>query len=299
MSDFARHLADRHFDDAHRRALIASILDTIRRTPNDMLPFEEVRTRLNVRGQRYLGAQVVAVAHVVGSEGRYGDFDRRFLPRSRILKQRWASITRAMLDDTALPPVELYKIGDVYFVRDGNHRVSAARNQGQEFIDAIVTELITDVPLDPTVSVRDLLLKEEYSDFLEWTNLHELRPQERIEFSEPGGYLELVRHINTHRYYLDQGREQPVTRDEAIASWYDTVYMPAIAAIRSQKLLEHFPQRTEADLYRWIMDHRWYMLKQNGVDPGPEAATSDYLRRFGHNEFEVFLHDMIEHLGLR
>jgi hypothetical protein len=299
MNSFSGNIANQRFDEAHRRALIAAILDTIRRTPSEMIPFDEVRTRLNVRGQRYIGAQVVAVDHIVGSEGRYGDFDRRFLPRSKSLKQRWASITRAMLDDTNLPPVELYKIGDIYFVRDGNHRVSAARNQGQEFIDAIVTELITDVPLDPSISMRDLILKEEYSDFLEWTNLHELRPTERIEFSEPGGYLELVRHINAHRYYLDLERVEKVSRDEAITSWYDNVYQPAIQAIRLQAVLSHFPGRTEADMYRWIMEHRWYMREQTGNDPGPEAAAADYARRFGQNEFEVFLHDMIDHLGLR
>jgi hypothetical protein len=293
MTHTLHERADRRFDDAHRQALIAAILDTIRRQPNEMLSFEEVRMRLNVRGQRYLGPQVVNVAHVVGSEGRYGDFDRRFLPRSRALKDRWSNITRAMMKDTVLPPVELYKIGDIYFVRDGNHRVSAARNQGQEFIDAIVTELLVDVPLDPSISVRDLILKEEYSDFLEWTGLHDLRPDERIEFSEPGGYLDLVRHINGHRYYMSIDLGRPIERDEAVGDWYDTVYQPVIRAIRTNHLLEHFPGRTEADLYRWIMDHRWYMREQMGSDPGPETAAQDYARRFGQGELEQFFHDLL------
>jgi hypothetical protein len=293
-----RQLADRHFDDAHRKALIAGILDTIRRTPSEMLRFEDVRMRLNVRGQRYLGSQVVPVSHIVGSEGRYGDFDRRFLPRSRNLKERWASITRAMLTDTNLPPVELYKIGDIYFVRDGNHRVSAARNQGQDFVDAVVTELVVDVPLDPDISMRDMILKEEYSDFLEWTDLSALRPEQRIEFTETGGYLDLVRHINTHRYYMGLNLQRPIERDEAVADWYDQVYMPVVRAIRQQDVLSHFPGRTEADLYRWIIDHRWHMKERSGMDPGPDAATDDYLRRFGPNDLELFLHEMLTRIGI-
>src|SRR4029079_4079306 len=184
--------------------------------------------------------------HIIGSEGRYGDFDRRFLPRTNALKHRWTNIDHAMQTDVALPPIEIYKIGDIYFVRDGNHRVSVARQQGQVYIDAYVTELIVDVPLNPNLSVHDLLLKEEYSDFLIWTNLHALRPDERIEFSELGGYLELVRHINAHRYYLGKPQDPEISRDEAVTSWYDTVYLPIVQVILDQQQLKHFPNRTEA-----------------------------------------------------
>jgi hypothetical protein len=192
----------------------------------------------------------------------------------------------------------LYKISDIYFVRDGNHRVSAARDQGQAYIDAFVTELLVDVPLEPDISVRDLILKEEYSDFLEWTDLHKLRPAERIEFTEPGGYLDLVRHINAHRYYMGNDGNQPIERDVAVADWYDTVYMPVVQAIRAQQALEHFSGRTEADLYRWIIEHRWYMRENSGSDPGPDIAASDYIRRFGQGDFEIFLHDLLGRLGI-
>jgi hypothetical protein len=299
MDDYSRRIADHRFEEAHRRALVSGLIATLRRQPNEMLSFAEVRTRLNVRGQRYLGLQVVPLANIVGSEGRYEDFDRSFLPRSRATKGRWMSISNALQHQAQLPPVELFKIGDIYFVRDGNHRVSAARTQGQEYIDAVVTELVVDVPLDPDISFRDLILKEEYSDFLEWTDLHSLRPDERIEFSEPGGYLDLVRHINAHRYYMGLGREAPVERDEAVADWYDSVYVPVVRAIREQGALEHFPGRTEADLYRWIMDHRWYMREHSGVDPGPEQAAQDYVRRFGHSELEIFVRDLIGRLARR
>jgi hypothetical protein len=281
------------FEDARRRALLNALLDMVRRRPSEMLPFEEVRARLNVRGQRYLGHQTVPVDRIVGSEGRYGDFDRRFLPRSNSMRGRWTRVNSAALQDVNLPPVELYKIGDIYFVRDGNHRVSVARQRGQRDIDAIVTELVVDVPLDPRMSVHDLLLKEEYSDFLEWTDLARLRPQQRIEFTETGGYLDLVRHINGHRYYMDLERETPVERDEAVADWYDNVYVPMVEAVRRHDILRHFPGRTEADLYRWIMDHRWYMREQRGTDPGPDAAVEDYAERFGHHGLGEVVEDLL------
>jgi hypothetical protein len=281
------------FEEARRKALVASLLDMVRREPNEMLSLEDVKMRLNVRGQRYLGHQTVPLAAIVGSEGRYGDFDRRFLPRSGATKNRWTRVNSAALQQIQLPPIELYKIADIYFVRDGNHRVSVARQQGQIDIDAVVTELVVDVPLDPDLSVHDLLLVEEYSDFLEWTDLARLRPQQRIEFSETGGYLELVRHINAHRYYMDLERETPVSRDDAVADWYDAVYMPVVESIRRHDVLKHFPGRTEADLYRWIMEHRWYMREKQGSDPGPDEATEDYVERFGQRHLTDTIEDLL------
>jgi hypothetical protein len=270
-----------NFQEARRKALLAALRDLLHGHPNEMLSLADVRARLNVRGQRYLGHHAVPIDHIIGSEGRYSDFDRHFLPRSNKLGERWSSIDRARLRSIELPPVDLYKIGDIFFVRDGNHRVSVGRQQGVAYIDANIVELIVDIPIGPDLSVRDLLLMEEYSDFLEWTDLHTLRPDERIEFSELGGYLDLVRHINAHRYYLGQQLQREIGRDEAVADWYDSVYVPIVRVIREQNLLRQFPDRTEADLYRWIMEHRWYMLERSGADPGPEAAAAEYVALFG------------------
>ena len=214
------------------------------------------------------GRQIVPTAHIIGSEGRYYDFDRRFLPRTDIVQGRWSSIERAMERGISLPPVVLYKISDVYFVRDGNHRVSVAHQVGLVEIDAEVTELLVDVPLTPDLSVRTLLHMQEYSDFLEWTNLHALRPDERIEFSELGGYLDLVRHINGHRAALAQAQHRTIDRDEAVASWYDTVYLPGMQAIREQNMLKRFSNRTEADLYRWMVEQQQMLSAGAPVSPG-------------------------------
>jgi hypothetical protein len=249
--------------------------------PNELVPFEEVRRRINIRGMVSRGLQHVPLDKIIGSEGRYADFDRRFLPRRDQTSGRWQSVDVAHYAAIPLPPVDLYKIGDVYFVKDGNHRVSVARERGLAEIDAYVTEYMVDVPLDEQLSLRTLLLKEEYSDFLEWTGLADLRPEQRIELSALGGYLELIEHINTHRYYLsnEQGRDVPLS--EAVASWYDTVYLPVVDAIRLHDILAQFPGRTEADLYVWIMQHRRTLQEESGVDPGPEAATLSLASQYG------------------
>lgn len=266
---------------ARRRALWEAAVDVLTRRPGELLPLEEIRSRLNVRGSHYLGLQQVPLAKIVGSEGRYADFDRRFLPRRDLTANRWMNVNQASQRDVSLPPVELYKIGEVYFVKDGNHRISVARERGQSEIDAYVTEYDVDVPLDATFSMRDMILKEEYSDFLDWTGLSRLRPAQRIELSALGGYLDLLKHINTHRYYLALERESPVEAEEAVVSWYDTVYLPVVQAMRTHKILRYFPGRTEADMYLWIMEHRHYLRETAGIDPGPEAAVLDYASRFG------------------
>lgn len=278
--NYADTLADNRFRDARTKALTTKLLDLLRRRPSDMLAFADVRAIVNVRGQHALGRQSVPLDLIIGSEGRYYDFDRRFLPRTDLVRARWSSIERAMHSGVQLPPIDLFKLGEVYFVRDGNHRVSVARQLGHGEIDALVTELLVDVAITPALSMRNLLLTQEYSDFLEWTNLHALRPDERIEFSELGGYLDLVRHINAHRFYLGQDAQREIGRDEAVAHWYDAVYMPIVEIIRQQNVLRHFPHRTEADLYRWIIEHRWYMRERTGTDPGPAAAASDYVSLF-------------------
>jgi hypothetical protein len=162
-----------------------------------------------------------------------------------------------------------------------------------------VTELLVDVPLTPDLSVRTLLFAEEYSDFLEWTNLHALRPDQRIEFSELGGYLELVRHINAYRYSLGQQLDRPIERDEAVAGWYDTVYLPIIQVIREQRVLKRFPGRTEADLYRWVMDNRAAIGESS--DQAPKDAASAYVTALGNGSWSdsivAALRGMLQNMG--
>ena len=136
---YPNDLARQDFDRAVSRAFWRRILARLTRENNELLPFDEIREQLPIRGQHYRGLQEVPVDKILGSLGRYRDFDRAFLPIQTRTKARWISIDRAHYEEIILPPVELYQIGEVYFVRDGNHRVSVARERGQTYIDAFVT----------------------------------------------------------------------------------------------------------------------------------------------------------------
>lgn len=261
------HLAKEDFDRALMKGLWRKIITWLKGENNDLLPFDEVRARIPAYGQHHIGITQVPIRAIVGSLGRYRDFDRAFLPRQTHTKDRWVNIDRAHYEEIRLPPVELYKMGEVYFVKDGNHRVSVARERGQEFIDAYVIEIDIPVHLTRDADIDDIALRGEQVMFLEKTNLMKVRPGAKIEMTLRGEYERLLEHINVHRWYLGEQKRMEIPYAEAVASWYDNVYCPVVECIREQNLLQHFPGRTESDLYLWIIEYQWYLR---------EAYKKDY-----------------------
>ena len=154
--------------------------------------------------RRRRGVQTVRIDLIVGSVGRYKDFDNAFLPTKNTLVDRWRKINRAFYDDVSLPPVTLYKVGSVYFVLDGNHRVSVAREHGVVYLDAEVFEASTRVPLTAAdvVDADNLEVLGDYAQFLERTHLDQLRPDQHIRFTIGGAYERLIEHIAVHRYFM-------------------------------------------------------------------------------------------------
>jgi len=262
------------------KAFFHDVAAVIAGRPRDLLSFQEVRQKLHAYAQRDIGYQAVPVKQIVGSVNRYRDFDRTFLPTQSHTEGKWKGIDRARLQDIDLPPVKLYKVGDVYFVRDGHHRVSVAREKGVAFVDAEVVECQARVPVTLDLTASDLEIAGEYTTFLERTGLDRLCPDQHVEFSEPGGYEALWEHILVHRYYLGVENQRELSLDEAVTSWYDTLYGPIVQVIRQRNILADFPNRTEADLYLWIMDHRHYLRERYGQDVGAEAASEDFAEQF-------------------
>ncbi len=265
------------------KAQIADLMAKITGGKVDLLSYDEVAKRIKSRQQIEMGTQMIPLDKIVGSVGRYRDFTRTFLPRAGVRPERWARVDAVMNSLEGFPPIEVYKIGDVYFVRDGNHRVSVARANGLTHIEAYVTEIPTDVPLHMEDFERDQwIIKIERAEFLKETKLDEIRPGHGIEFTEPGRYQILLRHIQVHQYLrnLDlarEGSDHRLSWEEAVASWYDNVYLPVVEAIRRHKLLESFPSRTEADLYLWIAHHREQLAQRYGLAPlSPDAAVSTF-----------------------
>jgi hypothetical protein len=266
------------FARARRKALWRRLASRVLRRGNALLPFEQTRRYLRAQSQHYGGLRPVRIDQIVGSVGRYADFDRAFLPRQTSTRTRWLSIDRAYYEDTVLPPIELYQLGETYFVKDGNHRVSVAREQGQDFIDAYIVELHAAVPVNSLSELEEWICNQDALDFLAHTRLLELRPDAKVELTLPGQYEKLLEHIEVHRWFLGLEREQTVAWSEAVASWYDRVYGEIIAAVRESGLLRDFPGRTEADLYLWLIEHRWFMQQAGRIDD--ETPIHDVAREF-------------------
>ena len=277
-------LARDDFNKARSRALFSQVLALLRNEKDELLSLQEVKSLLRPRSETYRGMRTVPIGRIVGSEGRYQDFNKRFLPRRTHLRGRWERVDVAHYAQITLPPIRLYEIGGVYFVRDGNHRVSVARTQGVEFIDAEVVSLNIGVELSPDMGREELLnrvIELEKAEFFRTTKLDRWRPQAVVEFTSPGRYEELVRHIQGHKYYINQNCKEEISFKEALLSWFDLVFQPIVTAIRQEGVLNSFPGRTEADLYVWIVQH-WDELKRRyGGRTTIEEATADFSRRYG------------------
>ncbi len=277
--------AQRDFNLAYRKGFWNAIKTWLGRHSNELLPLDEVLKRLPIRGQYYKGMMQIPIDHIIGSVSRYHDFDRAFLPRQTHTRDRWENVDRAHLRDVILPPIEVYKVGETFFVKDGNHRVSVARERGQAFIDANVIEITTNVNIIPGLQLEDMILKEEQSIFLASTGIKDIVPGANIEFSIPGQYLKLEEHIRVHQWYMGERLLREVFRQEAIRGWFEDVYEPLLKVIRRLRVLREFPDRTETDLYLWIIEHRWYLMEEYHRKVSLERAASDFTERFSRRPF--------------
>lgn len=271
---------------ARRRAAMQELLGRLGRRPRDLLSFEQVRKDLGGTGQFPRGLQEIPLDAIVGSVGRYEDFDRQFLPRQGISASRWARV-RQQVEERGLPPIEVFKLGEVYFVHDGHHRVSVARQVGARSIEAFVTEIPARVPISPEDDAEDLILKIEKAHFLEDTQYDRNYPDVDLTPTCAGCYQQLREHIAVHRYFLSQEEGREVPFEEAVRHWLESVYLPAVEAIRRLDWLGDFPGRTEADMYLWLMKHRAELEQELGWELNPQESAADLLGRFGRRPKRV------------
>jgi nucleotide-binding universal stress UspA family protein len=263
------------FRRARRQAALQSVMARLTGHSTELLSFDDVRDKLQLRSSSHRGLQEIPVAAIVGSVGRYNDFTRSFLPRRNSDQERWTRVEEAMVNLVNLPPIEVYQIGQAYFVLDGNHRVSVARQLGITHLEAYVVEFKTDVSLHPDDRLDELIIKAEYAEFLRSTRFNRIRPEADLRVTAPGRYWQLETYIEAHRYLLSQQTEQELSAETAIHSWYEQVYLPVIELIREQNILRDFPGRTETDLFLWLLKHRVNLEKQLGWRIQPEAVVAD------------------------
>lgn len=284
MSDWYENLATEDFSRARTREFLSRIGVLLSPSRDRLLSLDEVKAILKPGGETYAGLQSVPLKLIVGSEGRYRDFNRHFLPRHDYLKSRWVRIDLAHYTDVPLPPVRLYEIGGVYFVRDGNHRVSVAKLRGQLCLDAEVSSLDAEVRLRPGMTIEELkreVIDYEKREFYEKTGFGIHTGNVDLSFSTPGRYEEILEHILVHKYYINQGRTEEISFEAALFSWYENVYRLIEATIMELGLLSRFPGRTAGDLYVYIVKY-WDELKRKyGLSYSVSAAARDFDQVYG------------------
>jgi len=268
------------FRRARARATLDEILARLTGRPPNLLAYDEVREHLRGKARSERRLEQIPLDAITGSVGRYVDFTRSFLPREDRDEARWIEAREELTNPGPVRPIRVYRIDEVYFVLDGNHRVSAARQLGDSHIWAYVTDVQTKVSLTPDVNAETLILKAEYASFLDETKLDELRPEADLTMTVPGQYPLLGKQIREHQLRLDLEEKRDTSYEEAVYRWYDDVYLPVVQVIGVRNILRYFPERTETDLYVWVSEHRSSLEKELGWDIEPGAAAKDLAARY-------------------
>ncbi|MDD3520990.1 MAG: hypothetical protein PHU65_07165 [Actinomycetota bacterium] len=276
------------FDNARFKSMLLSLRRFLVGRNNELLSFEKIKKNLRLYNQRNLGIQTIRIRDIVGSLDRYKDFDSYFLPKKMSLQRRWANIHNLLLKDVILPPVKLHKVGEVYFVFDGNHRVSVSKKMGVEFIDAEVIEFITDVKIKAGMDPNQIFVIAEREKFLNITGLKQERPDNKMRVTAPGQYDFLLGQIDKLMVQINENKktgEKLMTFKEASLFWYDNVYLPAIEIIKKYGILQKFPKRTKTDLYIWINEHKRYLSLKYGREIITKFAAKDIIDSYSKNPF--------------
>jgi hypothetical protein len=252
--------AQTDFSRARRERALARLTARLRREPSDfdvILPFEEVIAELGWKGQRSLGLQSVSVDSIVGTVDRSKEFDREFRPTSGTVRGRWQRIAEAQRRGRDMPPISVFRIGDLHFVKDGHHRVSVARAQGRTHIDAYVTAVETKVDVHSGMRPADLPLKGHERLFHERVPLPP-EARERVRPSDPWDYGCLAEGVEAWGLRAIQARGEYMPREQVAEAWYRDDYLPVVNTLRESGLLDG---RNETDVYMRVVSDRYRLMR--------------------------------------
>ncbi|WP_309116810.1 chromosome partitioning protein ParB [Saccharothrix sp.] len=258
--------AENDFLRARRRQVLSRLAAWLRREPDDvniMLPFHEVVEALGVVSERRLGLQTVRLDSIVGSVDRTRDFDRRFRPTSARTRERWQRLALAARRGESVPPIEVYRVGDLHFVQDGHHRVSVAHALGLETIDAYVTEVVTRIAAHGIRHRGDLIVKDYRRLFLERVPLSG-QARAEVLLSDPWDYAELGEHVEAWGFRLMQDEGAFLDRATVAMRWYREEYVPVVEMLRQAHLVG---DRTETEAYMWVAAERYRLIRTHRWDP--------------------------------
>lgn len=259
---------------ARRRQMVRRLSRGFGGDVDVILPFDEVIAELGRIGEREVGLEVVPLEDIVGTVGRGREFDRDFRPTSSQVRGRWERLATAMRRGEPVPPVSLYRVGDVYFVRDGHHRVSVSRALGRRDIDAHVVEVQTRVGPGRSLRLADLPLKGHERLFRERVPLGHERAA-RVALSDPWRFGDLAESVEAWGYRAGQDRGVLMDRETAARAWFDEEFVPVVEMLREAGLAAR--GETDADAYARLGGLRYRLWRT--MDWNEEVI--DRLRREG------------------
>ncbi len=263
------------FRRARQEAALRQLLYRVSGRSDDLLAYSDLSDKLAITDTVERGLQEIPLKAIVGSVGRARDFTRDFLPRHDSDAERWANVKAAVLDMKGWSPIDVYQLGDVYFVKDGNHRVSVARQLGNKTIAAHVTEIETRLSLDAGDDPNAVISRANYLDFLEKTRLDESRPQADFQLTFSNHYATFLAQIERHKERVEAGGS-PLSFPQAAAAWYDDVYLPVLKMIRKQGIMRNFQDHTESDMYVLLSERREELDEALGWRVKPQSALSEW-----------------------
>ncbi len=278
------------FTRARRRAAWAKAFARLSGRPGDvdvLLPYDEVVAALGPREIIPLGLKTVPLDSIVGSTDRTGGFDRHFRPTTGQPRERFERLAAAARRGESLPPVDLYRVGALHFVRDGHHRVAVARALDWKVIPAFVTEVVTAVPAPSDLTIADLPRKSGQRVFFERVPLPE-EVRDAIRLREPDDYFQLAEGVEAwaFRYMMERG--ELIDRRAAAGLWWTEEYEPAVRLLRDEDLIADLAEddeglteteaylRFSAQRYRLLRSHRW---DEHAVDAVRETPPVSLTRR--------------------
>ena len=257
---FPRADVEDAFLRARRRQVLARLAHKLRREPDDVnlvLPFDEVVAALGNRGETYLGLQTIKLDSIVGSVDTMRDFDRRFRPTSSRVRERWERLALAQARGEPMPPIDVYRIGDLHFVKDGHHRVSIAIAGGQDVIDAYVTEVRTTISSRGILHRADLLVRDHERMFRARVPL-DPADMAKIEVTDPWSFAQLGEAVEAWGYRAMQHLGVFLDRHEIARRWFYEEFVPVVRMLRSADLLG---DRTDAEAYLAVVTERYRLIR--------------------------------------
>lgn len=272
---FPRADAENDFLRVRRRQVLSRLAAWLRREPDDvniMLPFNEVVDALGRRGERRIGLQVIRLDSIVGSVDRTRDFDRRFRPTSGRMRERWQRLALAQRRGEPIPPIEVYRVGDLHFVSDGHHRVSVAVALGQDTIEAYVTEVQTKISANGIKFRGDLIVKADRRLFLERVPLRGAA-RAAVVLSDPWRYTVLSETVEAWGFRLMQDECKFLDRTTVASRWFVEEFSPVVDMLRQAGLTGG---RTEAEAYLAVSERRYRLMRTHRWDDEVIATLRDH-----------------------